>query len=309
MGFLTLIKKSIYSPEFYRDLRSKPLSFSIKYFYMLALALSLVITAVFSFTLVPTLNSLLKNIGPAVDAYFPDELVVTIRGGEVSVNVPEPYFLPIPAVLENIPVSDAGSAGRLPKNLVVIDTKNEFSEAAFAEYDTLVLIMKKSVAFSDREGIRIEPLRDIPDYTIDKALLQKFASKTGSFLKYAAPILVFVIFIIAMAIFTFHLVYLFLAALLVWLVMKARGASAGYKKAYQVGVHAMTLGFLLNALLVVVFLPRPNVPFLFTVVLLAVAAVNVRREEPSAEVLSSPAPTVPPGQAGPDGTIGAHGPA
>jgi len=284
MKFFTLIKESIYSPEFYRGLPSKPLSFSVKYFYMLALALSLVVTVVFSFTFIPAISSFLKNIGPAITAYFPDELVITTKGGEVSVNVPEPYVLPVPPALQVIPMDGAEGKGQMPTNLVVIDTKNEFSETAFAEYDTLVLLMKKSVAFSDGEGkIRIESLGDIPDYTIDKALVQKFASRTGSFLKYLAPILVFGIFFVSLVVFTFYLIYLFLAALLVWLVMKMRRAEAGYKKAYQVGIHAMTLGLILNTFFLVVFLPKPTMPFLFSILLIFVVAVNVKSPEPSAE--------------------------
>ena len=64
--FLKLVKESIYSPNFYRSVLGRPLSFSLKYFYTLVLGFSIVLTFYFSFLLVPRFNAILSSVGPAI---------------------------------------------------------------------------------------------------------------------------------------------------------------------------------------------------------------------------------------------------
>ena len=106
MSFLQNIGKSIYSPEFYKELLGLPFSFSLKYFYSLAVVLAVALAVIFSFKIIPAAQPFLQSIGPQVLNYYPDELVITIKNGDVSTNVAEPYLLPLPAPLIDLVEED-----------------------------------------------------------------------------------------------------------------------------------------------------------------------------------------------------------
>lgn len=274
-----LVKNSIYSPEFYRDLLGRPLSFSIKYFYSLALILALIATVIISWNLIPLAQSFLAGIGPQVLDYYPEELVITIKNGEASTNVREPYFLKLP---EGLTVNDSKYVVENPEgetdleNFLVIDTATTFTVEGFRSYKTAVLLMKDSAAYYGDSGeIRIQPIKGFPDTTVNKSLISTFIGKVEPFLAFAAPLIVIGAFLMAMVVLSFKLVYLLLGAFLVWSIAGIRKIKMGYGKAYQLGIHAMTLGILLNAL-TYVFIPTFSVPFFFTIVMCAIAFMNLR---------------------------------
>jgi hypothetical protein len=61
--------------------------------------------------------------------------------------------------------------------------------------------------------------------------------------------------------------------------MKIRKISGGYPKAYQIGIHAMTLPILLN-IIIFLFVPDFRVPFFFTIAMLVGGLVNLRSDQP-----------------------------
>jgi hypothetical protein len=66
-----LFKKSVYSPEFYRELSHKPFSFSLKYFYTLASALAAAFAILITLFLVPAIFAFIRDIGPELANNFP----------------------------------------------------------------------------------------------------------------------------------------------------------------------------------------------------------------------------------------------
>src|SRR5882724_5004193 len=92
------IRKSIYDPEYYRHVLTRPFWSSVKTFYITVIWLALAITIVLSLILVPAINSFVKTIGPRVVSYYPDGLTVAVSHGKASSNVQdqEPYKLAIP---------------------------------------------------------------------------------------------------------------------------------------------------------------------------------------------------------------------
>lgn len=289
--FLELIKKSIYSPGFYRSVLGRPLSFSLKYFYTLVLGLSIVLTFYYSFLLVPRFNSILRSVGPAILANFPDELQMTVRNGELSVNVPEPLSVPLSGAFRGF-ISNPAKA--VPKNLVVVDTRSTstFGEflTVFKSYDTLVLLTRDSMIYYDTnlEGARIKSLKEIENMVITKSSVVALTDKIDSFLRFLPVLAVFGIFIVVLALYSFKLVYLFLVALLILLIARMRGIKLRYGKAYQLGIHAMTLSLLVYSLFLMMR-PAPRVSPLFTVVMLIIVFVNlVPQEEAPPEEMNPP---------------------
>jgi hypothetical protein len=107
------------------------------------------------------------------------------------------------------------------------------------------------------------------------------------YLKFLGPLMVLGILAFLVAYFAVQLVYLFLAALFVWAILRLKGIKARYGEAYRVGLHAMTLSILVNAFAFAFHIPL-GIPFFFTILLLIVVAVNCKKEK--VIPLSSPAP-------------------
>lgn len=288
---LHLIRASIHNPEFYKGLLSRKISWSFKYFFSFILILAVVSTAVFGWRAVPAVNSFLNNLAPTILEYYPDELEIVIKDGEASSNVAEPYVIKLPAELmsnapESAPPNEPLDAENDIENALVINTKSSLIDwKEFKEYKALALLSKDAIVFMDKNGgIRIQPLKDFPNATINKKEITTLLERIAPLAKFAAPILVFLIFLAVYAALTFKLVYLVIAALLVWLIgAKFKKIEIGYKKAYQIGIHAMTIAILAEALLRILFGTR--VPFLFTLLTLLVVWFNLK---PKQEELPTP---------------------
>ena len=72
------VKKSIYGPEYYRELEMRPFSFSLKYYSALALFVALLLTIVSSIPLVPEVSRAVREFPEKFFAFYPDQLEVKI---------------------------------------------------------------------------------------------------------------------------------------------------------------------------------------------------------------------------------------
>jgi hypothetical protein len=275
MGFFRTIRDSIYSPEFYRELFKKPLRASFKYFLILALFASFAQAIPAAYRFVPKIQNVVSVAGEKMLAQYPDELVITVAGGQVSTNVEEPYFIPAP---------DDMSATY--KNLVVIDTKQPFSDEKFKQYETFALVTKDSIAFSGREReVRIERLDQVPDMTIAKGDVASLAGRVAPLARVLGPLLTVLMFLGLLMASILVLFYLVIAALLVWAVAKIKGVKAGYKDAYKIALHAVTLPFLASTFASMLGITI-NIPFLTTILIAVVAWINLFPEQVSSEPLA-----------------------
>ncbi len=291
---LNVVYASVYSPAFYKALLLKPLSWSIKYFFSFTLVLAVISTAVAGWQAVPAVNSFLNNLAPTILKYYPENLEIVIKDGEASSNVPEPYVIQLPPELISS-WNKAANPNPVPENLLVINTETRLVDwKEFQNYKALALLSKDAIVFMDRNGgVRIQPLTAVPNTTINKKEIASMLDGVKPFAKFAAPILVLIIFIGVYSVLSFKLIYLFAAALLIWLIAtKFKKLDVGYKKAYQVGLHAMTAALLFEMFLRIFLGVR--VPFLFTIITLVVAWFNLSFKEieanPPAALDSNPPP-------------------
>lgn len=273
MNFFKKIGLSIYSPTFYRELLDKPLKYSIKYFFGLILLSSLVSTIFWSATLLPGLNSFIRSVKGDVVKYYPEGLEVTIKSGKASTNVTEPYYVKGP---QKEGLSPANQGTNEVENILVIDTTHDFSLTEFDEHKTMFLLTRDAIVSKNDNGkISIEPLSKVPDMTITRDAVSRWMDKIVPFLK-VLPFLLPILILIGIYLSNiFTLVYFLLAALLVWICLKIKKVSGGYKKAYQITIHAYT--FSLIAILVLGFF-GVTLPFLVpTALLLIIALINVKK--------------------------------
>jgi len=284
MTFWKKVEKSVYGPEYYKELPAKPFSYSLSYFLLLTAAMAFFVTLVTLFTVLPSVGSFINSTGAKVLQYYPDDLVITIQNGKVSTNQKEPYVLALPAEIKN---AASSSANKPPANLVVIDTNDPFSIDAFQKADTLLYLTKDSVVMQDNQGkITITPLNRVSNFKLDKPTLNEWMTKITPYFRVIYPVIAvgaYFIFFVGMAL---RLIYLFFFALLVWIVVAARKLKLGYKKSYQIGMHAITLPAIVSALLFA-FAPQISAPFLFTGIALIVVLVNLNEAAPSAPATPS----------------------
>lgn len=134
----------------------------------------------------PVVSNLSSAASKLVDSLYPQELEITVKGGLVSTNVTEPYYvslkatqvkellaslqIPVPAEIEKPRVSSF--------RLVAIDTRGKAE--SFEQYQAAALVTESSVVYYNDGKINIFPLREVKDITINKQLLQQ---KTAEILK------------------------------------------------------------------------------------------------------------------------------
>jgi len=260
------IKKSVYSPTYYQELQTKPFSYSLSYYFKFSLLASFVLAITFSTIAFFTIQTFAQKSVPEILEKYPTELEVKIQNGKASTNVTEPYFIKTPPSQKN--QADA------KENLLVIDTKSDVGFDSFKEYNAYVLLTEKSLIIQkDNEEFSMYSLEEIGDFTINKDELFSFWNTAQKYLPWILPILLVTIFIGLMFLAAFRMIYFFFAALLVWAVASIKNVPLGYQKSYQLTLHLSTLPT------VITFIPIITFRFLFSLLIIGLAILNIRKVE------------------------------
>jgi hypothetical protein len=270
MKFFKNVKDSIYNPDHYHSLIAKPFSSALKYFLLFILLLTLLTTIILSFTAIPKIKFFIDKMGEEILRYYPDELEIVIKKGKVSTNVQEPYFIKIPS----------GKTSSDLENILVINTKAPFSLENFKDYKTVCLLTEENlVGYDENQTIKIIPLTNISDFKLNESIVSSFLTKIQPFFKLFYPFSILVFFMAIFIASLWRMIYLFFGALLIWLVAKVRKVDIGYKKSYQLGLYLMTAPLLIDFLIKYGLKPLGvplNIPYLFTIVLIVMAVLNLK---------------------------------
>lgn len=265
--FLTSFKKSLIQPNYYQDVVKAKFSFSLKYFLFLFLLLSLLTTLAVSIFLVKTVNPYLEKLKTDLPKLFPPELTITIKNGQVSTNVTEPYFVPLNPAAFPPEVSQMLKNQPL-QNLLVIDTNTDPSQ--MQKYQTFALLTKDSVAFiAERNEIRIKSLQEVKDFYLDQKLVETIWQKIIPVFKWIIPVMVIglILFLPGFTI-LFRFSYLAVFSLMAWLLSKLyKELNLSYSKALQINLHAITLPTVIIGVFGLFNVP-PRIPFFQTIILI-----------------------------------------
>jgi|GEM_PF-6657071 len=290
MNFIDTLKSSIYDPVFYRGLPGTPLRSSLSYFAKLAILLTVIGTIFFGISVLPPLTRFLKNDNLVrIANYFPEDLTFTLRGGTVSINGADPRYIDGPGGYD-------GS-----KHLIVIDTKTVLTpetEAVFLEdtmkkHDASIWISKDSVILIDEDGaISRTPLNGIPNLTITQEKVLHWIENFRTMASFIPLILLILIFLFIFGAYFTNLIYLFLIAFIIMLIGKSKGLILKYRDAYHVGIHAISLGMLVDMFFAVVPGFSGAIPFLSLAITLVTVTFNIT--SPGDTLPEGTAPTNPP---------------
>lgn len=277
MQLLENIKSSIYNPAYYSEILNKPFSYSLRYFLSLMVLFAVIATIVFSFSILPKVNKFVNEGVPKILNYYPDNLEVAVKAGKVSTNVPEPYFIKLPAEFKD---GNQGTgtrpAAKDMENLLVIDTKTPITIDLFNSYKTAAVLGYDSFAYDDNGAIKIQSLDQSLNGVVTKAKFSDMLNKVMPYLKILSFVLLPIVFIFSFMGFALgYLLYLIFGALVIWIMAKVMKKDLGYGKSYQLGLHAITLGVILEAT-VFLFYPNLGISFLFTFLMLMIFWVNLK---------------------------------
>lgn len=239
--FFEEFKKSFSSKEWYKDLIEGRVHFKLGYAVRLAFISSVIVT--FFFTMM-----LYKDLIPSTKAFMleiiPGDLVLTLKGGELSINKPVPYSLPMP-VEKNVK--------QTKKNLVVIDTSMEANLMSTKTHDTLVFASKDTIV-AEKEGgeIRAYSLKGVPDFmfTRDKAIdLYEYVAGKAWILSVVMALFMTLAYLVQML-----FIFVF-AGTLLWITLMVAKRKALWKSAFTTVMYGYTIIFTANIILIAVGVP------------------------------------------------------
>ncbi len=159
---LHVFYKSLTSPSYYADVIKVNFKFSLKYFAVLVV-LATAIT--FPTSVLPTMMGFKEGLADYethVLEMYPDDLVVTMTEGRLSINQPEPYIVPLPEDQKGVYLkSETGVDMSDIENLVVINSQGTID--GLDEHKSLVLINSKNILIRSNNKIEVYPLSEFPD--------------------------------------------------------------------------------------------------------------------------------------------------
>lgn len=277
-------KQGIYNPVFYRNAPTAPLSDVLRYYVKISLILSFAMTIMLGALLAPQGVSFVKNhAATLVKSYFPTELVVYVKNGEVSANVPQPYIV----------VAHGGAQGVLKEqgieNMLVVDTETDFNQSRaedgnllipkFKEYKTFALLTKTDIITQGDNGkITVQSLRTFPDSTINQELLLTWVEKIHSNIAYVVLWGLLVTLVVLFFGYLNYLLILLVFALIPLSLARLKNLSLSYAGAYKMSLYAIVPALALKSLINVMgvfFLPA----YFTLLVFMLIISLNMREQE------------------------------
>lgn len=277
MGFFTKLKSSIYKPSFYSKIKTQSLGESLKYFFLLAIFLTLINTLILSYELAVKVPREIKNFVSQTVNSFPSDLAVTIDDGQVSTTTEEPLFVPFPSSDDEINQQDFN-------NILVIDTKTPYSAAQFGQYKTLFWLTRDSLFYQNQEfDARSIDLTKVENMKIDRQFVGNLVEKINPWLGLIGPALIVLVSVGMYLGFTFNLIYLLFLAVLIFFLGSIFKWGLTYSASYKTAIYASTLAFLVDLVLfnTGIYTGFYGFPFLFTLIALCITTINLQNQDKS----------------------------
>ena len=233
--------------------------------------LSVIMTIVISLPIVPRVDDALAGMSKKALAYYPPDLVVTVVGGQVSVNKPEPYALPIPLLLR-----DAANQSGIT-SLITIDTMHEVSLEQFLSYHSVFWLTKGGIVGGDTvNGLRTLEFPPEMNITVEEGSVKQALGQLESLTPFIAPTIVLLLFLAFLFSFVILLLYLVIDALFILLIGRILNYDWTYGASYRIGLHAVTLPILFSSAISLVPLGNVSLPFLTALLSLVIVYMNFK---------------------------------
>jgi hypothetical protein len=260
---------------YYNRILKTPLSFSFKYFFVLATLVSLITSLTITIKISPEIKKSLNQSLTIIKTTYPQDLVITSKNNQWSVNKPEPVAIPMP-------FGQTPKIPNFPSNIIVFLKNGTVDDVQ--KLNTLVLVNEKNILVqsgnTDENGkytskLETYPIQNIPDGTFDYNSLIKAIEniqKLGGLIEFViiGLLSVFIWFYNCI----FRLIYLLIVGTFIWLVSLAVGTKYKFGESYRIAIHTLTLPSLIDLMLATTDINFPF-PFWFLSLNLIYACVVV----------------------------------
>ena len=214
---------------------------TLAFFMLLPFAVGMAVVA-------PQSKSFVDQQLDILNAWYPDDLVVTVSGGILTTNQQGPVILDVPTEWETNDHPEW-------KHFIVIDTKGSIDE--FAKADAFILFTSTSAVARDDDGtlrvFQFSEMEGEKPFTIDNDLVSQGISSLHTItpsLPWIMALLV-IIFLLALpwivggAMWIGNLFFLLWATLVVWACSASMGRGLRYGALYKLGAFGITSSVLL----------------------------------------------------------------
>lgn len=261
--FIYSIVKSATSVDYYYDITQASVFFSIKFFIGFCVIYSIVTGLVLYREYVLPIRPIIQSLpNQVVETVYPEDLVIYIQNGQVSISQPQPFFIPadrLQALMVQLKDQILGANSKSFDYLLVIDTSATTQD--FYDYNTFALLTADTFYYLDPVYGRTTPgqvhINAIPltgiTAIINQQTFHALAAEVIPYLQAAIPfvlipICIFLVFTLPYL----FLVYTLMFALLMLFVAKIIDTTLSYSKCFQISIHLFaSVSFAMLALKVV----------------------------------------------------------
>jgi len=262
--FFYSLKKSLFEPKYYKDIEKASFWFSFKYLWFLLFIFTLAKTFTFvGFYLKsrPKIQPEVNKIMIYAENFYPKELKLDIKNGQLSTNVKEPYIFDI----------EKDNWKTDQKHFLIIDTKGSIEN--YPGYNSYILATKNAVVYpSESKNSKIGEtsvfyFRDLKqNFTLDKKtydnllnIVKPYTPKINLFIDWImlsmSPL--FLIFGSLFWTIGIMIVILFLT-FFIWIINLIFKKGHGYGSLYKMGMHAVTWPIIFSEFLKYASSPFPR---------------------------------------------------
>jgi hypothetical protein len=279
---LKILGASVFSPRFYSDVSNRP--FKPAAFFLATLGMiGIGIWAMMFFpSAIPVAYS---DMPDAVVSAYPEDLVITLADGQLSINKPVPYYVPntlFPNTASDKPMT----------NLVVFDTDDVLPSSL--EENSTALLVKKTYMISGGNQQRFMSFSKFTaTTTIARSDVAAFVGSVAPYIPLgiigggAAMVVVFTLLGGILWAVT-HIVYLLVPSTIVYLLSRFSAVRPRYAQAYMTALYASVpvsvVAYVFGHLHV-------NPPwFIVTATIVGIALVNIFRSAPEETIVDGDLP-------------------
>ncbi len=249
------LKRSLTDFSYYKEVAKAPFTFSLKYLYLIVLFFTL-LTAI---QIAAGYASFRPSIQPAVNdfmtrakTFYPNDLKINIVNGNLSVNVPQPFVVPL----------KKSEQTESYKNVLVIDTSAKIDD--YPAFKTYILATKNALIYPSRQSQNDFSTNQIfyfsslkNNISVDKSIYDKLLTKVSPYAYKATQFtdVIAVLFTFAYVVFgsVFKLLGilmgLLILALVVWVFNLIFKKGHDFSEVYKMSMHAITWPIIVSEVL------------------------------------------------------------
>jgi hypothetical protein len=253
-AFFYVYKNSLLNPKYYKDLLGTNMNFTIKYYIMLAVTLSLIYATAITVRNFADVKLGVSTFTEQARNLYPEDLEIVFENETWNMNKEAPVVIQLPEeTMRELITVEGETAQNIPKNLLVLDKEGTIEQ--LKELDTLALINEKNLLVRSGEEITSMPLKDtIPFKKLENYKVTQ--TEFNNMLEYARyipsvlPVVLFISGILGMT--TGGVIQTLIVAMILYVVAMILKPKRSYNEVIKIAFHTSTLILSIQILLGVV---------------------------------------------------------